>query len=88
MQVSAEDVRTLRRLKLDRLGAAAPTGLLASMLILIALRCGGYYAESWGLPTIVCGWIVAESARGGDALVGQGGRNHRILAVRFHGPPR
>ena len=62
MQVSAEDERTPRRLGLARLGAAAPAVLLASLLVLVALQRGGYYAESWGLPTAVCGVIVAVVA--------------------------
>jgi hypothetical protein len=62
MQVSAEDERTPRRLGLARLGAAAPAVLLASLLVLVALQRGGYYAESWGLPTAVCGGIVAVVA--------------------------
>ena len=59
MQVSAEDVPTSRRPELARLGAAAPAVLLAALLVLVALQRGGYYAESWGLPTALCGWIVA-----------------------------
>ena len=62
MEVSAEDERAPRRLDLARLGAAAPTVLLASLLVLVALQRGGYYAESWGLPTAVCGCIVAVVA--------------------------
>ena len=40
-------------------GAAIPVALLALLLVLVALQRGGYYAESWGVPTIVCGWVVA-----------------------------
>jgi tetratricopeptide (TPR) repeat protein len=62
MQISAEDGRTLRRLELARLRAVVPAVLLAFLLVLVALQRGGYYAESWGLPTAVCGWIVAVLA--------------------------
>jgi O-Antigen ligase len=80
MQVSAEDERTLRRLDLARLGAAAPAVLLASLLVLVALQRGGYYAESWGLPTAVCGWIVAVVA-----LRGTRERLRRLELVQLAG---
>ncbi|MDP9259964.1 MAG: O-antigen ligase family protein [Actinomycetota bacterium] len=80
MQVSAEDERTLRRFELARLGAAAPAVLLASLLVLVALQRGGYYAESWGLPTAVCGWIVAVVA-----LRGTRERLRRLELVQLAG---
>ena len=55
-------MRALRRTERARLGAAAPVVLLASLLILVALQSGGYYPESWGLPAVVCAWIVAVVA--------------------------
>ena len=36
-----------------------PVALLTLLLVLTALQRGGYYAESWSLPTIACGWLVA-----------------------------
>src|SRR4029077_2165526 len=78
MQVSAEAMRALRRTERARLGAAAPVVLLASLLILVALQSGGYYPESWGLPTVACGWIVAVVA-----LLGTHERLQRLELIQW-----
>ena len=42
--------------------AALPIALLALLLTLVALQRGGYFAESWGVPTAGCGWALALAA--------------------------
>ena len=73
-------MRALRRPERARLGAAAPVVLLASLLILVALQSGGYYPESWGLPTVACGWIVAVVA-----LLGTHERLRRLELIQLAG---
>jgi hypothetical protein len=36
--------------------------LLGALLVFLALQHGGYYPESWGLPTAACAWLVALTA--------------------------
>ena len=43
----------------DRARSGFAIVALALLLVLTALQRGGYYAESWGLPTAACGWTVA-----------------------------
>ncbi len=50
------------RLALDRAHACLPGALVFLVLVLLALQRGGYYAESWALPTAACGWIAAVIA--------------------------
>ena len=59
MLVAVDDAPPIAGIVLGRLRAAIPVALLALLLVLVALQRGGYYAESWGVPTIVCGWVVA-----------------------------
>ncbi len=66
MQAALDDVPFLAGNGFERLRMALPTVLLALLLTLVALQRGGYFAESWGLPTAACGWIVAMVALLGD----------------------
>src|SRR5690349_16885560 len=54
------------RMDVARLRSIAPGALLSVLITLIALQRGGYFAESWGLPTAACGWTVALAALLGD----------------------
>ena len=50
------------KLDSEALYAALRVALLAILLVVLALQRGGYYAESWGLPTVACAWVVSVSA--------------------------
>lgn len=54
------------RLDVACLRSHASGALLALLITLIALQRGGYFPESWGLPTAACGWAIALAALLGD----------------------
>ena len=67
MPAVADDApATAGRLDFTRIRPHAPGVLLALLIVLIALQRGGYFAESWGLPTAACAWAVILAALLGD----------------------
>lgn len=63
MQLSAEDApRAAGRVAFRGATGVVPIALIAALLVLVAVQRGGYYAESWGLPTAACGWILVLAA--------------------------
>src|SRR3954464_8600259 len=62
----------------DRARSAFAIVALALLLVLTALQRGGYYAESWGLPTAACGWTVAVLL-----LIGSAQRPSRLEWVQY-----
>lgn len=65
MEVRADDVAPVARGGFAWARSVLPVALLFVLLVLIALQRGGYYAESWALPTAGCGWLVAIVALAG-----------------------
>ena len=53
-------------LSTTRVRSTAPGALLALVIVLIALQRGGYFSESWGLPTAGCAWAIVVAALLGD----------------------
>ena len=80
MQVRADEVAPLARRDFARARSALPAALVFGLLVLVALQRGGYYAESWALPTVGCGWLVAVVA-----LVGARQRLRRLELVHLAG---
>ena len=52
--------------------------LFCALLVFLALQHGGYYPESWGLPTAACSWLVALVA-----LLGRGQRLQRLELLQL-----
>jgi hypothetical protein len=80
MELSIDAARSTGVVTLGRLRGGLPVALLTLLLVLTALQRGGYYAESWSLPTIACGWIVALAG-----LLGERQRLRRLELVLLGG---
>jgi hypothetical protein len=80
MQVSVADATSVaarRAFGRFRPELAGPP-LLCALLAFLALQHGGYYAESWGLPTAACSWLV-----GLVALLGRRQRLQRLELLQL-----
>ena len=51
---------------------------MCALLVFLALQHGGYYPESWGLPTAACSWLVALAA-----LLGRQQRLRRLELLQL-----
>jgi O-antigen ligase len=78
MQAAADDVPSLAGSGIRGFQPALPIGLLALLLTVVSLQRGGYFAESWGIPTVACGWVVALAG-----LLGTRQRLRRLELVQL-----
>ena len=81
MPAAADDASSVAGLlDVRRLRAAGPPVALALVLVLVALQRGGYFAESWGLPTAACAWAVVLVA-----LLAERPRVTRVQLIQLAG---
>lgn len=80
MWIAVEDEPVVAAMGLRRLQVALPPALLALLLVLVSLQRGGYFPESWGVPTAACGWVVALAA-----LLGHRQRLRRLELAQIGG---
>jgi O-antigen ligase/polysaccharide polymerase Wzy-like membrane protein len=79
MPAAADDApAALGRQVLARARPSAPGALVALLIVVIALQRGGYFGESWGVPTAACAWAVILAA-----LLGERRRLRRFELVQL-----